>query len=87
MELLEVSAVGIPANPSALQLGLQAGAIAKTDVRDVLDLLRALFDSKSKQFRSNPAGVATNTSAVGVNANEAQLLRLARALRELLRRA
>ncbi len=94
MELLEVSAVGIPANPAALQLGLEAGSIAKADVRDVLELLRALFDSKlkaqpsassSQRFRSNPAGVTTNTSALGVNANEAQLLRLARVLRELLR--
>ncbi len=46
-ELLEVSAVGIPANPNALQLGLKAGAIEKADLVELLDLLRALCDSGS----------------------------------------
>ena len=40
-ELLEVSAVGIPANPNALALGLKSGAIAKSDLKDVLDLFRS----------------------------------------------
>ncbi len=44
-ELLEVSAVGIPANPNALQLGLKAGAIAKADLQDLWDLLRSLCES------------------------------------------
>jgi hypothetical protein len=111
MELLEVSAVGIPANPAALQLGLEAGAIEKADLRELLEVLRCLFNSKSniqgsaatalpiipgsisqpsthlpQPFCSNPAGVDANTSALGAGANGAQLLRLARALRELLRR-
>lgn len=99
-ELLEVSAVGIPANPAALQLGLEAGAIEKTDLKELLEVLRCVFDSKCKVqgpnpqpstnhpqlFRSNTAGVDANTSALGEDANGAQLLRLARALRELLRR-
>src|SRR5262249_13502936 len=34
-ELLEVSAVGIPANPNALILGLKSGAIEKSDLRDL----------------------------------------------------
>ena len=38
-ELLEVSAVGIPANPEALQLGLKAGVVQKTDLKELLDLL------------------------------------------------
>ena len=38
-ELLEVSAVGIPANPNALALGLKSGAIHKSDLRDSLDML------------------------------------------------
>ena len=41
-ELLEVSAVGIPANPEALQLGLKAGAIQKSDLQDLLDLFHGL---------------------------------------------
>lgn len=50
-ELLEVSAVGIPANPNALQLGLKAGAIQKSDLQELLDMLRTLCDSKP-QFPS-----------------------------------
>jgi hypothetical protein len=41
-ELLEVSAVAIPANPDALALGLKSGALAKSDLKDTLDLLRGL---------------------------------------------
>ena len=38
-ELLEVSAVGIPANPNALALGLKSGAVQKCDIKDLSDLL------------------------------------------------
>lgn len=38
-ELLEVSAVGIPANPNALQLALKEGAVDKSDLRDLAQLL------------------------------------------------
>ena len=38
-ELLEVSAVGIPANPNALALGLKSGAIEKSDLRETFALL------------------------------------------------
>jgi len=41
-ELLEVSAVGIPANPNALQLGVKEGAIEKADLQELLELLREL---------------------------------------------
>jgi hypothetical protein len=41
-ELLEVSAVAIPANPDALALGLKSGAVTKADLADTLDLLRSL---------------------------------------------
>jgi HK97 family phage prohead protease len=41
-ELLEVSAVAIPANPDALALAVKSGAIPKSDLRDTLDLLRSL---------------------------------------------
>ncbi len=39
-ELLEVSAVGIPANPDALALGLKAGAVERSDVRELVEVLR-----------------------------------------------
>lgn len=41
-ELLEVSAVAIPANPDALALGLKSGAVDKADLRETLELLRGL---------------------------------------------
>ncbi len=39
-ELLEVSAVGIPANPNALALAYKSGAVEKSDLQDTIDLLR-----------------------------------------------
>lgn len=96
-ELLEVSAVGIPANPEALQLGLRAGAIQKADLQELLELLQHTLQSFSLRpqgpdslllpLSSNPAGIAANTSALGRDTNEAQLLRLAHALRQFLGRA
>lgn len=44
-ELLEVSAVGIPANPDALQIGLKSGAIARQDVKEAAELLCHLLQS------------------------------------------
>ena len=46
-ELLEVSAVAIPANPDALALGLKSGAIEKEDLQAGLDLFRTLLGAAS----------------------------------------
>jgi hypothetical protein len=80
-ELLEVSAVGIPANPEALQLGLKAGAIEKVDLRDTLELLRqvagtvgCLGDGKNGAHR-----------LIKTDSAEEALLSLARELRRVLR--
>ena len=95
-ELLEVSAVGIPANPEALQLGLKAGAIEKGDLREMLEVLTAVSRAggqgpapgTKEEFRSTQmAGAVANPSARGGGVDGAQVLQLARALRELLRRA
>jgi len=43
-ELLEVSAVAIPANPNALALGLKSGAVEKSDLRDLANLLRLALE-------------------------------------------
>jgi hypothetical protein len=43
-ELLEVSAVGIPANPNALALGLKSGAVEKSDLRETAELIRHALD-------------------------------------------
>jgi hypothetical protein len=52
-ELLEVSAVAIPANPNALALGLKSGAINKSDVQDLGELLRLSLDSSSSSSSSS----------------------------------
>jgi len=88
-ELLEVSAVGIPANPEALQLGLKAGA--KSDLQDLLELLGRFAGAQSNApgplpVFSDTAASNTLACAPGVRSDGAQLLQLARALREILRR-
>jgi HK97 family phage prohead protease len=54
-ELMEVSAVAIPANPNALALGVKSGAIEKSDMKDVVELFRsALADGpRTVPVRSN----------------------------------
>jgi HK97 family phage prohead protease len=39
-ELLEVSAVAIPANPNALTLAYKSGAVQKSDLQETIDLFR-----------------------------------------------
>ena len=41
-ELLEVSAVGIPANPNALALAVKEGAVEKSDLRELGAIIRHL---------------------------------------------
>jgi hypothetical protein len=79
-ELLEVSAVGIPANPNALALGLKAGAIEKSDLREMLALLRSVCGAIQK----NPGDSSSQSGQLHRNL---QLLSFARELRRLLRRA
>jgi HK97 family phage prohead protease len=52
-ELLEVSAVGIPANPDALQIGLKSGAVQRQDLREAAELLQHLVGSSR---RDDPGG-------------------------------
>jgi len=96
-ELLEVSAVAIPANPDALQLGLKAGAIEKADLLDAADRIHALLNGATKNSEF-PAVSSTHAGASGARDDEAQgkadfrreadrrLLKLAHALRQILRR-
>jgi len=102
-ELLEVSAVGIPANPEALQLGLKAGAIQKADLRDLLELLGGMAKSLGEKETAQADAVSdpdsqiqnsfptadpnTHASASGVRNYEAQLLQLARDLKQLITRS
>jgi hypothetical protein len=82
-ELLEVSAVGIPANPNALALGLKAGAIEKSDLREILDLLKSVCGAVQK----NPEDRVSPPGEPDPAIRKLQLLFLARELRRLLRRA
>ena len=47
-ELIEVSAVGIPANPNALTLALKAGAVEESDVRELYQLLKHLVCAEGR---------------------------------------
>jgi len=75
-ELLEVSAVGIPANPNALQLALKSGAIEKADLRDLLELLDMVLNSSISGRSSRTMG-----------ADGQKLLTLAREVWQLLKRS
>ena len=76
-ELLEVSAVAIPANPNALALGLKAGAVDKSDLRELAAMLKH-FVSKD--------GPEPKPGASGTGAEIAQLAVMAKQLNEVLRR-
>ena len=73
-ELLEVSAVGIPANPNALALGLKSGAVAASDLRELYQLL--------KHF-CNDHAAAPNP----FDAHTARLVQILRATATALRRS
>lgn len=70
-ELLEVSAVAIPANPDALALGVKSGAVRKSDLEEALDLFRALVGT------AEPQG----------NQGSNHWLEMARELRRVMRKA
>lgn len=78
-ELLELSAVSIPANPDALQLAVKAGAVDKSDLKELASFL--------KQFCSDKADAPTDTRELSGGVHDSQLLHLARDISSLLKRA
>lgn len=74
-ELLEVSAVGIPANPNALALGLKAGAITRQQIKDLGALLH--YTLRPRKPFEPPRRVTEKYL---------RMLKLAAAVRELLKR-
>ena len=54
-ELLELSAVSIPANPNALQLAYKAGSIDKSDLKDLHDLVQMLCHGAASGSSLAPA--------------------------------
>src|SRR5205814_8752959 len=61
-ELLEVSAVAIPANPHALALGLKSGAVEKADLSDLADLIHQTLDTSRGAVAAAVAGAAALAS-------------------------
>ena len=74
-ELLEVSAVGMPANPNALALGLKAGALSKQQIKDLGALLHYALRPR-KPFEPQRR----------ITEKYLRLLKLAACVRELLKR-
>ena len=63
-ELLEVSAVGIPANPNALALAVKEGAVEKSDLRELGAILRHMEgDQFHRSCGHNSAGDLTQNAA------------------------
>ncbi len=77
-ELIEVSAVGIPANPNALQFGLKSGAVEKADVKELLELLRAAY-AVSARGRRGRGGFGSKAD------RQARLLRFLTALQRAMK--
>jgi hypothetical protein len=80
-ELLEVSAVAIPANPNALALALKSGAVEKSDLKETADLLRQITANGSPSPRGEGRGEG-ELRPTPVH----PLLALARELRDLLKK-
>ncbi len=70
-ELLEVSAVGIPANPNALALAYTSGAVQKSEVQATIDLLRQT--------------ISAPLAAVVLAKEEEPLLSFFRSLRDIMK--
>lgn len=72
-ELIEVSAVAIPANPNALALGVESGAVSIAALKQLVAMLRgvpALHDDPN--FCPHPpAGLPANARASGLETDEA----------------
>jgi hypothetical protein len=77
-ELLEVSAVGIPANPNALALGLKSGAVEKSDLKELHELIRQTMGTSKEVWE--PVPIKTKRPD-----DLSELLRLAKEVREILR--
>jgi hypothetical protein len=74
-ELLELSAVSIPANPNALANAVKCGAVDRGDLRELADFLKEFCSTKAE---------SDSTRAAESEVNAAQLLSLARAVRAVL---
>ncbi len=77
-ELLEVSAVSIPANPNALALAVRSGTVETADLRELEKLLQ--------QLCKHQAEPPPKAGASGSGIDDAQWLRLLRAVTVVMQR-
>ena len=84
-ELVEVSAVSIPANPNALTLGLKAGAIEKSDVMELFNLLKHFCkEGENPLTPSLPHWMGEGVRRTGEGSDdEIRLLHLTRQMNEI----
>jgi hypothetical protein len=90
-ELLETSAVAIPANPNALELAVKSGSVETGDLRELFQLLKGLTGDAEDRLKSSGeidfAGSGSNAGAPGSGTDGAQLVRLMREVAAMVRRA
>ena len=81
-ELIEVSAVSIPANPNALALGVESGAVSTGALNDLVAMLREIpaLRPEPNFCSALKAGLPANARASGLETYEAQW---AQCMREL----
>jgi hypothetical protein len=87
-ELLEVSAVGIPANPNALALGLKSGAVEKSDLGQTIDLFRLTLEGSATRGVDSLSATGRGTKgevAVSDLTRRAHLTAFVRQLHTILR--
>ena len=88
-ELLEVSAVAIPANPSALALALKSGALQKSDLLDLAGLLRQTLGAQNPlpatKERGEGEGEGHSYPTSDFSLQPLDLLKAALQIRDLLR--
>jgi HK97 family phage prohead protease len=78
-ELLEISMVVVPANPSAtVGLALKSGAVERADLKDLAEFL--------KQFCSDEADFRAKAGTSGAGIHDVRLLQMARGLAAVLRK-
>ena len=98
-ELMEVSAVSIPANPNALALAYKSGAVEKSDLRDLSDLITLTLGKDAvpaSLINSAPASLINSAPASQIipsdtchqtpDPSPSPLLQLARSLHDTLRK-
>lgn len=90
-ELLETSAVAIPANPNALELAVKSGAVETGDLKELFQLLKGLtgdIEKRAGRFEFQEfAGSGSDAGAPGLGTDGAQLVQLMREVAAMVRRA